>query len=300
MFDENRLRVFAAIAREGSVTAAAAALHYAQPSVSHHLARLEAEAGVPLVRRAGRGIRLTEAGRLLADRAEEILGRIDSARTELAAHAGLSAGRVRLAAFPSALATIVPTVAAAFSAAYPDIELALTEAEPPEALAALRRGEVDVAFTFHHGDGPPADREGHTVTSVLHEPVYIVSRAAESWPGPRTDLDTYRGQRWIAGCERCRTHLLSACGERGFTPAIAFETDDYVAAQALVAAGLGVSSLPGLALRAHLHPGVRIDRLPDDHRFVDAVVYGAPPLPAPVEAFLKVLEETDVEPAQWP
>lgn len=132
MFDENRLRVFAAIAREGSVTAAAAALHYAQPSVSHHLARLEAEAGVPLVRRAGRGIRLTEAGRLLADRAEEILGRIDSARTELAAHAGLSAGRVRLAAFPSALATVVPTVAAAFGVAHPDIELALTEAEPPK------------------------------------------------------------------------------------------------------------------------------------------------------------------------
>ncbi|MFF4421678.1 LysR family transcriptional regulator [Streptomyces sp. NPDC001549] len=300
MFDENRLRVFAAIAREGSVTAAAAALHYAQPSVSHHLARLEAEAGVPLVQRAGRGIRLTEAGRLLADRAEEILGRIDSARTELAAHAGLSAGRVRLAAFPSALATVVPTVAAAFSAAHPDIELALTEAEPPEALAALRRGEADVALTFRHGDAPPGDREGHTVTSVLHEPVYIVSRAGESWPGPRTDLGTYRGQRWIAGCERCRTHLLSACGKRGFTPAIAFETDDYVAAQALVAAGLGVSTLPGLALRAHLHPGVRIDRLPDDHRFVDAVVYGAPPLPAPVEAFLKVLGETDVDPVQWP
>lgn len=300
MFDENRLRVFAAIAREGSVTAAAAALHYAQPSVSHHLARLEAEAGVPLVRRAGRGIRLTEAGRLLADRAEEILGRIDSARTELAAHAGLSAGRVRLAAFPSALATLVPTVAAAFGVAYPDIELALTEAEPPEALAALRRGEADVAFTFHHGDGPPGGLEGHTVTPILHEPVYVVSRAGTSWSGARSDLDTYRGQRWIAGCERCRTHLLSACGKRGFTPTIAFETDDYVAAQALVAAGLGVSTLPGLALRAHLHPGVRIDRLPDDHRFVDAVVYGAPPLPAPVEAFLKVLEETVVEPAPWP
>ncbi|MFJ6048726.1 LysR family transcriptional regulator [Streptomyces sp. NPDC092307] len=300
MFDENRLRVFAAIAREGSVTAAAAALHYAQPSVSHHLAKLEAEAGVPLVQRAGRGIRLTEAGRLLADRAEEILGRIDSARTELAAHAGLSAGRVRLAAFPSALATVVPTVAAAFGDAHPDIELALTEAEPPEALAALRRGEVDVALTFHHGDGPAADREGHTVTSILHEPVYIVSRAGASWPGPRTDLDTYRGQRWIAGCERCRTHLLSACGKRGFTPAIAFETDDYVAAQALVAAGLGVTTLPGLALHAHRHPDVRIDRLPDDHRFVDAVVYGAPPLAAPVEAFLRVLADTAVEPVPWP
>ncbi|MGW6988544.1 LysR family transcriptional regulator [Streptomyces sp. NPDC054946] len=300
MFDENRLRVFAAIAREGSVTAAAAALHYAQPSVSHHLAKLEAEAGVPLVQRAGRGIRLTEAGRLLADRAEEILGRIDSARTELAAHAGLSAGRVRLAAFPSALATVVPTVAAAFGVAHPDIELALTEAEPPEALAALRRGEVDVALTFHHGDGPAADREGHTVTSILHEPVYIVSRAGASWPGPRTDLGTYRGQRWIAGCERCRTHLLSACGKQGFTPAIAFETDDYVAAQALVAAGLGVTTLPGLALHAHRHPDVRIDRLPDDHRFVDAVVYGAPPLAAPVDAFLRVLADTAVEPVPWP
>ncbi|WP_284582014.1 LysR family transcriptional regulator [Streptomyces sp. 2P-4] len=300
MFDENRLRVFAAIAREGSVTAAATALHYAQPSVSHHLARLEAEAGVPLVQRAGRGIRLTEAGRLLADRAEEILGRIDSARTELAAHAGLSTGRVRLAAFPSALATVVPTVAAAFGTAYPDIELALIEAEPSEALAALRRGEVDVAFTFHHGDGPLSDREGHTVTPILHEPIYIVSRAGGSWPGPRTDLDTYRGQRWIAGCERCRTHLLSACAQRGFTPAIAFETDDYVAVQALVAAGLGVSTLPGLALRAHLHPGVRIDRLTDDHRFVDAVVYGAPPAPAPVEAFVKVLKHTAVQPTPWP
>jgi DNA-binding transcriptional LysR family regulator len=106
MFDENRLRVFAAIAREGSMTAAATVLHYAQPSVSHHLARLEAEVGVPLVQRIGRGIRLTAAGRLLADRAEEILGRIDSARTELAAHAGLSAGHVRLAAFPSALAAL--------------------------------------------------------------------------------------------------------------------------------------------------------------------------------------------------
>ncbi|WP_109779803.1 LysR substrate-binding domain-containing protein [Streptomyces sp. CG 926] len=212
----------------------------------------------------------------------------------------LSAGRVRLAAFPSALATVVPTVAAAFGVAHPDIELALTEAEPPEALAALRRGEVDVALTFHHGDGPAADREGHTVTSILHEPVYIVSRAGASWPGPRTDLDTYRGQRWIAGCERCRTHLLSACGKHGFTPAIAFETDDYVAAQALVAAGLGVTTLPGLALHAHRHPDVRIDRLPDDHRFVDAVAYGAPPLAAPVEAFLRVLADTAVEPVPWP
>src|SRR3982751_5821751 len=134
MLDVTRLRVLLAVARHGSVTAAAQALHYAQPSVSHHLARLEAETGSRLVQRAGRGIRLTDAGLLLADRAEEILGRLDAAEAELAAHEGLRSGRVRLAAFPSALGTFVPVAAAAFAAAHPGVELRFTEAETPDAL----------------------------------------------------------------------------------------------------------------------------------------------------------------------
>ena len=141
MLDVTRLRVLVAVARHGSVTAAARELNYAQPSVSHHLARLEAETGVRLIQRAGRGIRLTDAGRLLADRAAEVLGRLDAAENELAAHAGLSAGRVRLAAFPSALGTIVPAAAAMLRAEHPGMDVRLTEAEPPEALrdAAGRR-----------------------------------------------------------------------------------------------------------------------------------------------------------------
>src|SRR5689334_10597147 len=123
MLDVVRLRVLAAVARHGSVTEAARALGYAQPSVSHHLARLEAETGSRLVQRVGRGVRLTDAGRTLAERAEEILGRIDAAEAELAAHTGLRAGRVRLAAFPSALGTFVPLAAAAFAEAHPDVEL---------------------------------------------------------------------------------------------------------------------------------------------------------------------------------
>src|SRR5437773_1165358 len=156
--DVSRLRVLVAIADEGSLTAAAEALHYAQPSVSHHLARLEAEVGVPLVQRAGRGIRFTDAGVLLVERAREILGRIESARTDLAAHAGLRAGRVRLAAFPSALATLVPPAAAALAADHPGVELALVEAEPPEALTALRHGEADLALLFSHDEAPDAPR----------------------------------------------------------------------------------------------------------------------------------------------
>jgi len=88
MLDVTRLRVIDAVARHGSVTAAAKELHYSQPSVSHHLARLEAETGAQLVQRVGRGIRLTEAGRLLADRAAEIIGRIEAADAELTATPG--------------------------------------------------------------------------------------------------------------------------------------------------------------------------------------------------------------------
>src|ERR671935_975426 len=102
------LKVLAAVARHGSVTEAAKELRYSQPSVSHHLSRLEAATGVKLVQRVGRGIRLTPEGRLLANRAAEIVGRVDAATNELAAQVGLQAGRVRLAGQPAAPHTIVP------------------------------------------------------------------------------------------------------------------------------------------------------------------------------------------------
>src|SRR5262249_53215084 len=115
------------------------ALNYAQASVSHHLARLEAETGARLVQRSGRGVELTDAGRLLAGRAEEILGRLDAAEHELAAHVGQREERIRVAGFPSALATVVPAAAAWLRAEHPGVELLLAEAEPPTA-ARLRPG----------------------------------------------------------------------------------------------------------------------------------------------------------------
>lgn len=94
---------------------------------------------------------------------------------------------------------------------------------------------------------------------LLREPMYLVAPATDrSVSGAHADLADHRNRRWIAGCERCRTHLLAACAERGFTPEVGFETDDHAAVQALVAAGLGLSTLPGLALRAHLSPRVRV------------------------------------------
>ncbi|NDO88337.1 LysR family transcriptional regulator [Cellulosimicrobium cellulans] len=295
--DLTRLRVLAAVAREGSVTAAARSLHYAQPSVSHHLARLEAEVGVPLLERHGRGVRLTAAGRLLAARAEEILGRVGAAREELDALVSLSAGRVRLAAFPSALATLVPDVVGRLARDHPGLGVGLVEAEPPEALDALRRGAVDVALVFEH-DRSPVDVEGLRAVPVLAEELFLVRPAGpgdagtvdrpgagdDAVPGRDTDdapadLAPLADAAWIAGCERCRADLVGRCERAGFTPRVAFETDDYVAVQALVASGVGVSLLPALALRAHRDPRVVAHALPGAARRVLAVTYGERPAP---------------------
>jgi molybdate transport repressor ModE-like protein len=298
MLDVARLRVLAAVARHGSVTAAARDLHYAQPSVSHHLARLEAETGARLVQRAGRGIRLTEAGRMLAARAEEILGRLDAAEAELAAQVGLRRGRVRLAAFPSALGTVVPVAVRRLEEVAPGVELSLTEAEPPEGLAMLRSGEVDVALVFRHGDDPDEGTDSDLrLAHLLDEAIYVVtrkgsrSRSRSHSSGPRTDLATFSDESWVAGCERCRADLVRRCDAAGFAPRIAYTTDDYVAVQALVAAGVGVTTLPALALTASRHPGVRTDRLAGAGRHVAAATYGQPPDPPATAALVSALQE---------
>jgi DNA-binding transcriptional LysR family regulator len=285
--DLTRLRVLAAVARTGSVTAAAKELHYAQPSVSHHLSRLEADAGIPLLQRHGRGVRLTEAGRLLATRAEEILGRVEGARRELDALAGLRAGRARLAAFPSALATVVPDAVARLQQEHPGLSVGLVEHEPPDAVAALQSGAVDVALVFEHTDVRHArsmdDLSRYEATTILDDPVHLVTAVdleAAPVPGFVPDLRLLDDAEWIAGCERCRADMVARCAAVGFAPRIAFETDDYVAVQALVAAGAGVSLLPGLTLRAHRNPGIANAPLPGAVRRVMALTVGPPAPPA--------------------
>jgi DNA-binding transcriptional LysR family regulator len=284
MLDVTRLRVLVTVARLGSVTAAARHLRYAQPSVSHHLARLEAETGSQLTQRVGRGIRLTDAGRMLAERGEEILARLDAAESELASYVGLRAGRVRLAAFPSALSTLVPQAAASLLAEHPDIELRFIEAEPPEAIRMLRSGDVDAALLFSYDDATSSDgdEDGLRRVAVLHEPTYLIARKGTRGRG----LADHARQRWIAGCERCRAHLLRACDRAGFTPDIGITTDDYVAVQSFVAAGLGVAALPALALAAHRHPGIRATLLSGDARRVFAAVHGQAPDPPATAALL--------------
>jgi DNA-binding transcriptional LysR family regulator len=282
MLDITRLRVIDAVARHGSVTGAAKELHYSQPSVSHHLARLEAETGARLLQRVGRGIRLTEAGRLLADRAAEIVGRIDAADAELAAHVGLTAGRVRLAGFSSAIGSLVPQAAAVLSGKHPGLQISLIDTHPPEALELLRAGKIDVAIIFRYDETEP-EPDGVRLHHLLDDPVYLLSTRRG-----RT-LAASRDATWIAGCERCRSHLMSLCANAGFEPRIGYTSDDMVVMQALVAAGLGVATLPGLALRAHRVEGIVAGELPGSRRHVYAATYGEPSDPPATAALLTAL-----------
>src|SRR3954449_8176668 len=174
MLDVTRLRVLDAFARHGSVTAAAKELHYTQPTVSHHLARLEAETGAQLLQRAGRGVRLTAAGQLLADRATEIIGQIDAADAELAAHVELTAGRVRVASFSSVIGSLVPQAVAALTDKHPGLQIDLTGAQPPEALQLLRTGKIDVAIIFRYDDTEP-EQEGVRLLHLLDDPLYLLA-----------------------------------------------------------------------------------------------------------------------------
>ena len=292
VIDLRRLEALVALHRTGSVSAAATLLHYGQPTVSHHLRRLEAETGSVLLQRIGRGVRLTPDGERLARRGEEILGLLARAEAELAAATSLQAVAVRLAAFPSGAATLVPAAVAVIAAEHPGLTLDLTEAEPPEAAALLRAGAVDVALTFDYPD--QSDPHGITSTHLFDDPLHLVVAADDQAPGP-VALERFAGTRWITGCERCRSELLTLCAQAGFEPQIAYASDDYVAVQSLVATGLGVTVLPGLALRAHQHPGVVRRPVPGVARRVSVATYGAPPHPPSVVAVADALARVAAE-----
>ena len=294
------LRAFEAAARLRSFTAAAIELGTTQPAVSQQIKRVEARIGMPLVSRAGRGIRLTDAGEVLARHAGAVLTALDTAAGELSDLAGLRSGRVRLSAFPSASSTIVPRLITGMAAEHEGVRFTYFEAEPPESVAAVRDGLCDLAIAFRYPADPhdafQGSVEGLEVHELARDEVVLLAPTAHpalAEPGP-VDLGLLREENWIAGCPRCRSHLLDSCARSGFAPAIAFETDNVVAVESMVAAGLGVALLPGLALAASALPA-GVDARPTaggDHRIVVAVTRpGAAQIPAVGET-LRLLRAT--------
>lgn len=288
--DAAALRLVRAVHDTGSVTAAARELGLTQPAASQQLRGVERVLGTPVVVRAGRGVRLTEAGLVLARNAVAVQSALDATLEEVAAVASLRAGRVRVAAFPSAAATLLPAALAALRVRHPGLVPTFAEAEPPEALAELDAGRVDIAVVFRDAAaGPDGDGPRRLRVPLLEDDVVVVLPGSglpgsdlpgSDLPGSdrredgAVDLGTLADRPWIAGCPQCRTQLVGTCARAGFAPRVDFATDDYVTALGLVRAGLGVAALPGLALAAVPHPQVTAHPTrPGATRAIEAVAH---------------------------
>ncbi|MFC8587392.1 LysR family transcriptional regulator [Streptomyces sp. NPDC003444] len=257
MIEARHLRVLRAVAATGSFSAAARELGCTQPAVSQQMKALEGSAGTPLLIRTGREMRLTQAGEVLVRHASGILAGLTAAEEEVAAIAGLRAGRVRLVSFPSGSSTLVPTALAALRAAHPGTRVSLVEAEPPRSIEMLREGDCDIALAFRYGAGR-AEWDDLVVRPLLADRlVGLVPEGHRLAGAGAVGIAELADESWIAGCPRCRRQLVDVCEEAGFTPRIDFATDDYPAVVGLVGAGLGVAVLPALAIESVRPKGAR-------------------------------------------
>jgi DNA-binding transcriptional LysR family regulator len=263
MLHVGRLRVLAEVISRGSFSGAADSLSYTQSAVSQAIARLEAETGTPLVVRDRRGIRPTAAGATLAAHAETILAQIEAAEAELAAVLGVRGGRLRMASFPSAGATLMPLAIATFRARHPDVALTLAEGEPEDIAPRLRAGEFDLALLFEFPGARDRPGAGLRNVTLFEDPMHVALPAEHPLATKRKlTLVDLRDEEWVqtSADTPCARHVVRSCLAAGFEPKETFESDDYETVQGLVAAGVGVALIPRLAL-TRVHPGIVVREL---------------------------------------
>jgi DNA-binding transcriptional LysR family regulator len=298
MLDVRRLKVLREVAARGSFSAAAEALSFTQSAVSQQVAALERECGTKLLERGPRGVRLTDAGRALVSHADAILARLADAEEELAAIAGLRGGRLRIASFQSAGATLVPRALGEFHNRFPDVELVVTQAEMEEARAGLASGELDVAIVMDFEDMPLLAPELE-LTFLLHDPYDVALPKDHRLAGrAQVDLADLAEDRWVlpqpgVGCQE---GIFGACRQFGFEPRERIETDENEQLQAFIAAGLGVALFPRLALTAP-RPGVFVAPVtgtPLVRRVFAATLKDAYCSPA-AEAMIEILRDAGAE-----
>ncbi|HYI37185.1 MAG TPA: LysR family transcriptional regulator [Thermoleophilaceae bacterium] len=258
MLDVKRIKVFREVANRGSFSAAAESLSFTQSAVSQQVAALERETGTQLLDRTPRGVRPTESGRALLAHADAILARLESAEDELAELAGLRGGRLRMAGFQSAGATLLPQAVAAFHERHPKVDLGMVESEPAEAVERLRSGDIDIALVYDFEPLPGSLGPDLELTHLLDDTYdAVLSRTHPLAERKKLKLADLSGDPWIASTPRCGCRQISdrACLDAGFDANVAFEADETMSAMALVAAGVGVTIFPRLALNP-MHPGV--------------------------------------------
>ena len=251
MLDVKRLRILREVVSKGSFSGAADALYLSQSAVSQQIATLEREVGMSLLERTREGTKPTDAGRVLVEHAEAAIARLDEAERELQAIAGLEGGEVRIASFPSASATLLTLGVSDFVSRYPKVRLNVADAEPEVSVPRLRAGELDLAITFDYPQVPEAEDRDLERTLLLTETMHVAlpknhplaSRA-------QVKMADLSEEDWLSGgCpSSCGIIVQRTCRDAGFEPRIGFESDDYHVLQGFIAAGLGVTLLPDLAL----------------------------------------------------
>jgi DNA-binding transcriptional LysR family regulator len=254
MLDLKRVRVLSEVVRQGSFSAAADSLHLSQSAVSQQVATLEREVGMPLLQRTRNGPKLNNAGRVLVGHAEAALARLEEAEHQLKAIAGLKGGELRLASFPSASATLLTEALGEFRTRFPDVRLSVTEAEPEDSLPRLLAAEIDLAIVFDYPMLPPTEEQRDiNRLLLLTESMYVaLPRSHPIAKAETVRLADLADEPWLCGVcpSSCGDVVKQACREAGFDPRVAFESDEYQVLQAYVAAGLGFTLLPDLALPA--------------------------------------------------
>jgi DNA-binding transcriptional LysR family regulator len=295
MLNLARLRVLCEVVNRGSFSAAAEALSYTQSAVSQSIARLESETGTTLVVRDRRGIRPTAAGESLVSHAETIFAQVEAAEAELDAVVGGRAGKLRVASFPSAGATLMPLAVARFRQAHPDVALTLAEGEPEDVGPRVRAGEFDLALLFEFPGVRERPGAGLRSVPLLEDPMHVALPVEHPLVSkPALSLADLRDQHWVqtSAASPCARHVVRSCLAAGFEPYVAFESDDYDVVQGLVAAGVGVALIPRLAL-TNVHPGIVVRSLAPQsptRKVTAATLAGAAVAPA-AKRMISVLRE---------
>ncbi|MBK3629441.1 LysR family transcriptional regulator [Streptomyces sp. MBT49] len=258
MIDVQRLRVLRAVAEHGSFNQAAAALRLTPSAVSQQVAALERSLGTQVVARSTRGVTLTRAGRIMVGAAESVAAELEQARQQVAA---LSTGRTQLtvATFTSGGRLLLPAALTQLMEAHPRTVLHVREGEPEDTLPLVRQGAVDLALAYHF-DGPlpvgPGAGSSLEWTPLLEDPLHVVlpqgHRLADHDALDLTDLAT---DPWVLGCLKTEAYLRRFAERARFDPEIRGTTTDYFFARSLVAAGMGISLIPSIALAPEI-PGL--------------------------------------------
>ncbi|MEV4348865.1 LysR family transcriptional regulator [Actinoplanes sp. NPDC049596] len=283
------MQILREVARLGSFNQAAVTLRITPSAVSQQISALERSIGTPVATRSTRGVELTDAGRVLVEAGDAIAAELASAEHEIDRLAQADSGKLTVATFTSGGQRLLPAALTRFAEERAGVDLTVLENEPEDAIPLVREGAADLALIYHY-DGPAPAPTGLCYTPLMDDPMWVVVPDEHHLAG-RNDVTIadLAHERWVHGCLIVGDLLDHYAAMAGFEPRVACRGTDYVFAQSLVRAGVGISMIPRVALV----PGLRTLALrpPCPTRYIGIVMPKRRPNPL-AENLREALEKT--------